>query len=135
MSTTEQIFNVRQILEKCKEVGIQMHHLFIDFKTAHDSIDRNRLYLSMEEMQILKKLINLVRITMRNTQYEIRILSTLSGTLPIKNGVRGGNALACLLFNIALEKVTRDAKIDTRGSIFYTSVQIFACANDIDIVG
>jgi hypothetical protein len=26
-STTEQIFNVRQILEKCKEVGIQMHHL------------------------------------------------------------------------------------------------------------
>jgi sorting nexin-29 len=89
----------------------------------------------MEEMQILKKLINLVRITMRNTQYEIRILSTLSGTLPIKNGVREGNALACLLFNIALEKVIRDAKIDTRGNIFYTSVQIFACADDIDIVG
>jgi hypothetical protein len=39
-STKEQVFNVRQILEKCKEVGIQMHHLFIDFKTAYDSIDR-----------------------------------------------------------------------------------------------
>jgi hypothetical protein len=39
-----------------------------------------------------------------------------------------------LLFNIALEKVTRDAEINRRGSI-YKSVQIYAYADDIDIVG
>jgi hypothetical protein len=83
-STKEQVFNVRQILEKCKEVGIQMHLLFIDFKTAYASIDRTRLFLAVEEMQIPKKLVNLVRITLRNTKYQIKIQSTLSEPLPIK---------------------------------------------------
>jgi hypothetical protein len=133
-SRTEQIFNVCQVLEKCKEVGIEMHHLFIDFKAAYDSIDRTRLYLAMEEMQIPKKLINLVRVTMRNTEYQIRIQSTLSESLLIKKSP-SGRYPSILLFNVALEKVIRDVKINTRGNIFYKSVQIFACADDIDIVG
>jgi hypothetical protein len=41
----------------------------------------------------------------------------------------------CLLFNIALEKVIRDAAVNTRGTIFYKSVQILAYADDIDIIG
>jgi len=39
--TEEQIHNksdiqLRQILEKTKEFGIETHHLFIDFKSAYD---------------------------------------------------------------------------------------------------
>jgi hypothetical protein len=34
-----------------------------------------------------------------------------------------------------LKKVITDAKINTTGSIFYKSIQIFAYADDIDIVG
>jgi sorting nexin-29 len=60
------IFNICQMLKKCKEVRIEMHHLFIDFKAAYDSVDRTRLYLAVAEMQIPKKLIILVRVTMRN---------------------------------------------------------------------
>jgi hypothetical protein len=40
----------------------------LDFKAVYDIIDRTRLYPAVEEMQIPKKLTNLVRITMRNTQ-------------------------------------------------------------------
>ena len=43
--------------------------------------------------------------------------------------------MACLLFNIALEKVIRDAAVNIRGTIFYKSVQILAYADDIDIIG
>jgi len=39
------------------------------------------------------------------------------------------------LFNIALEKVIRDAVVNTRGTIFYKSVQMLAYADDIDITG
>jgi len=44
------------------------------------------------------------------------------------------DALACLLFNIALEKVIRDMGIQTRGTIFFKTVQILAYANDIDLM-
>ncbi|XP_062710555.1 uncharacterized protein LOC134288750 [Aedes albopictus] len=42
-STTDQIFTVRQILQKCREYQVPTHHLFIDFKAAYDSIDRAEL--------------------------------------------------------------------------------------------
>ena len=42
--------------------------------------------------------------------------------------------MACLLFNLALHKVIKDSGINTRGTIFNKSVQIFAFADDIDII-
>ena len=39
------------------------------------------------------------------------------------------------MFNTALEKVTREAAVNTRGTISYKSVQISAYANDIDMIG
>jgi hypothetical protein len=89
----------------------------------------------MEEFKIPKKLIALVKATMKNTLCQLRIQNLLSDHIHIKNGIRQGDALACLLFIIALEKVIRDSGINIRGSIFYNSVQILAHADDIDIIG
>ena len=50
------------------------------------------------------------------------------------NGLRQGDALACILFNMALEKIIREANINQRGNILYKSVQILAYADDIDII-
>jgi hypothetical protein len=63
-----QSFTIRQILEKCNEFQIETHHLFIEFRSAYDAIDRNNLHRSMEEMHITRKLIALVRATMRKTK-------------------------------------------------------------------
>jgi len=40
--------------------------------------------------------------------------------------------MACLLFNIALQKVIREAAVNITGTIFYKSVHILAYADDID---
>jgi hypothetical protein len=59
----------------------------------------------------------------------------LSSPIITRNKVRQRDSLAYLLFNIALEKVVKDAGINTRGTIFYKSVQILAFVVDIDIIG
>jgi len=104
-STVDQIFTVCQIHEKCGEYSKDTHHLFIDFKAAYDSIDRCNLYAAMEEVNIPKKLIAFVKATIKNTQCRVKIQNRLSELVNFKNGVRQGDALACLLFNTALEKV------------------------------
>jgi sorting nexin-29 len=133
-STNDQIFTIRQILEKHNEFQIETHHLFIDFRSHYDSIERNKLFMAMEEMHIPRKLIALVRATMRNIQYQIKIQNMLSSPIITRNGVRQGNSLVCLLFNIALVNVITDAGINVR-TIFCKSIQILAFADDFDTVG
>jgi sorting nexin-29 len=132
--TLNQIFKLRQILEKTKEFIIETHHLFIYFRSAYDAIKREQLYNAMSEFNIPNKLIKLTRKTIENTKIQIRIQSDLSDSITPKMGLRQGDSLACLLFNLALEMVVRKAGIQTNGTIFYKSVQILAYADDIDII-
>ena len=48
---------------------------------------------------------------MNNTQCRVKIQNRLSEPINVKNGVRQGDALASLLFNVALEKVIRHAAV------------------------
>jgi hypothetical protein len=88
----------------------------------------------MSEFNIPNKLIRLTRMTMEHTRSQVRIQSDLSHPIPTRKGLRQGDSLACLLFNLALEKVVRTAGIQTNGTIFYKSVQLLAYADDIDII-
>ena len=121
-------------MEKTKEFGIETDHLFINFKSAYDTKKRGQLYNAMSEFNIANKLIRTTRMTMENTQIQVRIQSDLSGLITTKKGLRQGDSLDCLLFNLALEKVVRNEGIQTSGTIFYKSVQLLAYADDIDII-
>ena len=56
-STTDNIFIMRQILEKCYECNIEMHVLFIDFKPAFDSVDRQKIIQILQQLRIPNKLV------------------------------------------------------------------------------
>ncbi|KMQ81552.1 endonuclease-reverse transcriptase [Lasius niger] len=77
-STTDQIFTLRQILEKTREFQIDTHHLFIDFKQAYDSIIRDELYCTMTELGIPKRLIQLCEMTLADTRSAVRISKKVS---------------------------------------------------------
>ena len=116
------------------EFRISVHLFFVDFKSAYDSIDREQMYVAMNELNIPQKLISSVRMIMSHTQSQIKIQSTLSAPFIIHKGVRQGDALACLHFNITLEYAIRKSGIQTRGTIFYKLVQVMAYADDIVII-
>jgi hypothetical protein len=61
ISTTDQIFYIRQILEKKWDYNGTVHQLFIDFKKAYDSITREVLYNILVEFGIPKKLVRLIK--------------------------------------------------------------------------
>jgi sorting nexin-29 len=67
---------------------------------------------------------------------QLRQVSLYHLSAPISStcGVRQGDALACLLFNVTLEKIIQDSGIQTRGTIFSKTVQILAYVGDIDLM-
>ena len=42
-STNDNIFIVRQIIEKCHEFNIELHNVFIDYTQAYDSVYRDKI--------------------------------------------------------------------------------------------
>jgi len=70
-STTNQIFTLRQILEKTREFGMETHHLLIDFRSAYNTVKREQLCNSMSEFHIPNKLIRLTRMTMENKKMRL----------------------------------------------------------------
>jgi hypothetical protein len=108
--------------------------LFIDFKIAYDKINRNHLYKAVLELGIPPKPVRLTQATMESTTAKVKIQNKLSESFHIRNGLRQGDALACILFNIVLEKIICEANINQYGNIFYESLQLLAYADDIDII-
>jgi hypothetical protein len=59
-STTDQIFCIRQLLEKKCEYNETVHQLFADFKKAYDSDRREVLYNILIEFDVPMKLLRLI---------------------------------------------------------------------------
>ena len=66
-STTDDIFCIRQILEKKWEYNEAMQHLFIDFTRACDSVRREVWYYILTEFGIPMKLVRLIKMCLTET--------------------------------------------------------------------
>jgi hypothetical protein len=57
-STIDQIFVIRQTLEKCYEYKTDRHMLFVDFRQAFNSINHKQIYAALGSFGVPNKLIN-----------------------------------------------------------------------------
>ena len=81
------------------------------------------------------KLIRLTKATLTDTRCKILIQNALSDPFDRDTGFKQGDGLSTLLFNLALEKVVRAMSINWNGTIFNTSKQLTAFADDTDLLG
>ena len=72
-STIDHIFTIKQIQEKAYEYNIHLHNLYIDFKQAFDSVNRSRMLNDLMTLRILKKLTQLVGVTMAGSRATVRV--------------------------------------------------------------
>jgi hypothetical protein len=98
-STTDQIFYIRQILEKKMGYNDTVHQLFIDFKKAYDSVRREVLYSILIEFGIPRKLVGLIKTCLNETYSTVHIHKYQSDKFPIQNGLKQGDEV---LSNTAL---------------------------------
>lgn len=71
----------------------------------------------MNELQIPPKIIKMVKATMSRVICRVKVQNELSEPFETVRGIRQGDGLACLLFNLALEKVIKQSKVNREGTI------------------
>ena len=96
-SSTDQIFRIRQILEKKWEYNEAVHRLFKNFKKAYDSVRREVLYYILTEFGNPMKLVRLITMFQKETYSTVQVGKHLSDMFPDRNGFKQGDVLTPLL--------------------------------------
>jgi hypothetical protein len=108
-----------------------VYQLYVDFKQAYDTVHRGKLYKIMHELGIPDKLIRLVRATMTDTEAQVKIQAQLTDAFKIRQGLKQGDGLASLLFNLAREYEIRKLSVNVKGTLEYQTTQNVGYADDI----
>ena len=112
--------------------GIELHNIFIDFKQAFDTVNGPKTYENLKMLKILTKLIRLVKTTLTNSREVVEVSQGRTDIFNINNGLRQGDALSTVLFNLVLEAAL--LKIDLRGNISTRTKQLYAYVDDNIII-
>jgi sorting nexin-29 len=131
-ATTDNIFVMRQIFEKSHEYNIELYILYIYFKQAFDTVNRQIMLQRLQETGIPNKLIRLTKMTIQYTRASVVVENLKTDPFDISTGVRQGDPLSATLFNLVLESVIR--KLELRSDISSELIQINAYADDIALI-
>lgn len=112
-SCSEQIWNLRTLL-KVRQTNNTVV-TFVDFRKAYDSIDRQTLFDTLEEYGVDRKTSSLIKQTLTDTTSKIKFMGEISEPFEIHTGVRQGDGLSPLLFNIVLDKIIKQWEEKVKG--------------------
>ena len=99
-STIALIICIRQILETKWKYIEALYQFIIDYKKAYDYVRKEVLYSILIECDIPMKLVRLLKMCLTETYSRVRVDRNLSDMLPVRNGLKEGDALSSLYFNL-----------------------------------
>jgi hypothetical protein len=105
----DQIFSLRCVSEKAKEMNLTLWLCFIDLKAAYDTVNRYGLWRILGEYGVSKHLIELIGALYEDTSAQVKVDNELSEEFKIKTGLRQGCLLSPCLFNIYMDYVVKIA--------------------------
>ena len=89
----------------------------------------------MKEFGIPIKLVTMAKMTLMSTNNKVKIQGKLSPSFETAVGLRQGDSLSTLLFNLCMEKIIRNVRINPEETIFNRTRQCLAYAADVVILG
>ena len=133
-STTEQIFNIRIIMEKYLQHQQELFHVFIDFKKAFDRVWHEALWATMNLYNINANLIKVIQSLYQKATSAVFNNNNIGEWFRTTVGVRQGCLLSPTLFNIFLERIMSEALEEHEGtvSIGGRNITNLRFADDID---
>ena len=98
--TTDMLFSLRQIQEKCRLNNQDLYLLFIDLTKAFDTVNRKGLWLILERIGCPKTFVSLIRSFHDGMNATVREGSDKSSAFGVTSGTKQGCVLAPALFSI-----------------------------------
>ena len=112
VGTTDGIFAVRQIMEKCHERHKVLHMAFIDLDKTYDKIPRKEVWQCMRERYVPEKYVRYVQETYRDLNTRVRSAVSTTDSFGVGVGLHQESSLSPFLFNIVFDVLKERVRED-----------------------
>ena len=117
--TSDAIFILRQLQEKCLAKNKNLYLAFVDLEKAFDRVPRRVIWWAMRKLGLEEWIVSLVQSMYKNTKSKVRVNSLFTDEFDVKVGVHQGSVLSPLLFIIVLEALSREFRTGTPWELLY----------------
>ena len=134
--TSDHIFLLRTIIEKVvKKNKGRLYAVFIDFKKAYDTIDRNKLFRRLQDVGINGIFLKNIRAMYETVSYRIKLKGGYLDPIKSNLGLKQGCPLSPILFNLYIDDIKDifDEQCDPV-TITDTKISHFLYADDLVLV-
>ena len=116
--TSDMVFSLRQLQEKCIEQNLNLYHSFIDLCKAFDTVNREALWVVLGKCGCPPKFVSMVKSLHADMKARVNFGGTLSEPFSVDNGVKQGDLSAPTLFAIYFATMILYAFKDTDEGIY-----------------
>ena len=113
----DQIFVVKQIVEKTIEKNMKTYMAFVDLEKAYDNVSREKLWVVLDKYGIKRKLLRAIQALYVGSKACVKVGGLTSEDFEVRRGVRQGCTLSPWLFNLFMDNVMREARESFVGEV------------------
>ena len=106
----DQIFAVKQIVEKTIEKDKKVYMAFVDLEKAYDNVSREKLWKVLDEYGVKGKLLRAIQALYEDGKARVKVGGLESELFVVHRGVRQRCTLSPWLFNVFIDRMTREAR-------------------------
>ncbi|KAI5715261.1 hypothetical protein M8J77_013350 [Diaphorina citri] len=104
--TTDAVFAIRRVMEKCREMQRDVHAVFIDLEKAYDRVPRDEVWRCMRVKGVPEKYVRLVN--EMGVKTEIRSSVGMTEGFEVRVGLHQGSVISPYLFDMVMDVLTDD---------------------------
>lgn len=105
----DQIFCLRQIIERRYEFRRPFVACFVDFSAAFDSVHRDSMWKIVRAEGVPPKIVSMLKVLYKQTLCTVRVYNNLTESFEVTTGVRQGAIGSPILFNFVIDWILNSA--------------------------
>ena len=133
-SCTDAVFVIRQITEKSIEYNKPAYMCFIDLEKAFDRVQLRDVVHLLYNRQIPHNLVKTIQNIYEANQIQAKINGVLTEPINVGCGIRQGDSLSPLLFNIIMDEIIGNVRLLKGYSMGDQEITILCYADDAVLV-